>query len=435
MPEGLVRDPKIRIADGLIVDSAEPTRHPGVVKELPGRILLPGLVNAHSHAFQRAFRGHVQWLERAGDDFWSWRAAMYDVANRLPPKGVEAVSRLAFLEMAEAGITEVGEFHYLHHQPDGSPYADPDELAKRVIAAARSVGIRITLLRVAYGAGGVGQALRAEQRRFGDSSAEQVLAAVERLQKEAGPTVRIGLAPHSVRAVPRAWLPELASFQGPVHVHVSEQPGENEAAMAAWSLSPTQVLEEAGLLNERLVAVHMTWPLPGDIGRLQASGAGVCACPWTELDLGDGVLPLEAHDLPLSLGTDSQARIDLLEEARGLEWFARGAAGRRNLMSPLGERSGLARRLLEVATAGGAQALCAPRPQIAPGARADLIALNLDRPAALGVPPLEAAAFSATADWVTDVWVGGEAIVEGGRHRDRDAVVAEARPWLWSPAS
>lgn len=429
-PEGLRADLCVEIRSSTIVRLIPAERHPRVDVDLPGRLLLPSLVNAHSHAFQRAFRGHVQWRAAGRDDFWSWRDRMYAVANDLTPEGVEAVSRLAFLEMAESGIGRVGEFHYLHHQPDGTPYADPDELARRVVAAATAVGIRICLLRVAYARNGHGAPLRTDQRRFGDAGPDAILEAVDRLRALGDPLVEVGLAPHSVRAVPLEWLEAFASFDGPVHVHVAEQPGEVEAAHAEHGTSPVGILDRAGLLHERLVAVHLTHPDPGDVGRLRAAGSAVCVCPGTELDLGDGFLPLEARDLRLCVGSDSHATIDMLAEARAVELHARALAGRRNVMAPEGPGSGLAERLLRIATVEGARALGAPGEGIASGAPADLVALDLRRTAAEGVPPLEAAAFVATPDWVSDLWVAGRRVVKEGRHPERERIVEAARPFL-----
>ena len=423
----------VTISAGTILRVGPPARHQDVTVRLPGRLLVPGLVNAHSHAFQRAFRGQVQRTADGQDDFWSWRTAMYGVAGTLPPEGVHAVSRLAFLEMAEAGITRVGEFHYLHHAPDGTPYADPEELARRVIAAALDVGIRITLLRVVYGRNGPGEPLAGAQLRFADRGPEDALAALDRLGDLAGDRVGLGLAPHSVRAVPGVWLRDLAGFAGVVHAHVAEQPREVAICRAEHGRSPLQVLAAAGLVSERFTAVHLTWPDEGDLTRLRDAGGRVCACPSTELDLGDGFLPLAAREVPLCVGSDSQARIDLLGEVRALEWHGRAVAGRRNVMSPPGERHGLAARLLDIATRGGARALGVPVPDaagLAAGRPADLVALDLERPAAAGVPPLEAVVFGGGPEWVTDVWVAGERVVADGRHPRREEVARAAAPWL-----
>ncbi len=390
-------------------------------EDLGETLLLPGLVNAHSHAFQRTFRGRVQWRQAGRDDsFWTWRQAMYSAANDLDPDAFEAVSRRCFTEMVRSGVTHVGEFHYVHHDRAGQPYSDPDELARRVIRAARDVGLRVTLLRVAYGASGLSRApggvpLLPEQRRFATRSPDEALAAVARLRALDDPLVSVGLAPHSVRAVPRAWLPELAAFDGPIHVHVAEQPAEVAACKATWGCGPLALLAEAGLVDARFTAVHLTFPEPEDPALLRRAGAGVCACPTTEMDLGDGFLPLALRDgVPLSLGSDSHARIDLLGEARALEWHARALAGRRNVMTPPGDgaqpRHALAGRLVNAATLAGSVALGGRGDGLRAGAPADLCALDLDRPAAEGVPPLEAAVFSGSPEWVSAVWVQGRRV-------------------------
>lgn len=427
--EGLLSHHSVILENGQI-SAVVPRERASGGQELRGCLLMPGLVDAHSHAFQRAFRGRVQWKAAGQGDFWTWREQMYGVASSLSPEGVEAVSRLAFLEMVEGGVTHVGEFHYLHHQPDGTPYDDPDELAHRMIAAARSVGLRITLLRVAYARAGAGRPPEPLQRRFVDTSPDRVLAAVARLSKLEDPRVTIGLAPHSVRALDRRWLEALSVFDGVVHAHVSEQRLENQACLEEHGCTPTQLLEDVGLLTERTTGVHLTWPEEGDVARWKRAGGRVCVCPTTEMDLGDGLLPLEARQLPLCLGSDSHARIDLFEEARSLELHARALAGKRVVMGTEGPGSALAARLLGAATREGSIALGAPSGGIAPGMPADLCAVRLDQPAAIGVPPLEAVAFSAGPEWVHQVWVGGDALLQEGRHPLRDEVMARALPHL-----
>jgi len=426
-PQGLLTHHAVQIGSGIIVEVAPAERYPHVDVDLPGRLLLPGLVNAHSHAFQRSFRGHVQHRPRGRDDFWSWRERMYAAANGLSPEGVQAVSALAFLEMVEAGVTRVGEFHYLHHQADGTPYTDPDELAHRVRAAAEEVGLGITLLRVAYQRGGAGLSLRADQRRFADADPDRVLAALERLAGAGD----VGLAPHSVRALDRSYLEALGAWDGVVHAHVSEQPAENEACVGEHGLSPLALLDACGLVSSRFTAVHLTHPLPGDIDRMHGAEATVCVCPSTELDLGDGFLPVEARQrLRLCLGSDSHAQIDLLREATTLETHARAVAGRRNVLTPEGVRHGLSERLLAAASTAGSRALGRDERGIVVGAPADLVAVDLRRTAAVGVPPLEAAALVATADWVEQVWVGGQPQLTEGRHPRAEEIVARAAPFL-----
>ena len=408
--------------------------------ELPRHLLMPGLCDAHSHAFQRIFRGHVQ-HRAAGDSFWAWRHAMYAAATRLGPGGVYAVACQAFLELLRAGVSAVGEFHYLHHAPNGQPYERPDLLAEQVIAAARRVGLRITLLRVAYAAAGIERDGRPtpalpEQRRFLARSPDDVLAACARLQAHhaADPGVVVGLAPHSVRAVPRSWLPEFAGFSGVVHAHVAEQPAEVHACHAAFGRGPLQLFADAGLLHERFSAVHLTHPEPGDAALLRASGASVVACPSTELDLGDGFLPPALHTAcRVAVGSDSYADVDPLGEARALEGHARAALGRRVVLGD-GSPGSLARTVLDMASAHGHRAIGQPGGRIVASAVADLCAVDLDRPEADGMPPLEAVALRARPEWVSDVWVQGVRRLRDGRHPDEDAIRAAFRVVCADPA-
>ena len=393
---------------------------------LPNRVVLPGFVNAHSHAFQRGLRGHVQWRHGA-DDFWTWRQSMYSLANELDPEGVEAVSALAFLEMVLAGYTTVGEFHYLHHQPGGAPYADPDELARRVIAAARRVGLRICLLRVAYARAGAGRPAEPHQLRFVDADPEACLAATARLSGAGDPAVSAGIAPHSVRAVPGDWLRALSAWPGIVHAHVAEQPGELSQCAAEHGCGPLEVFERSGLLTDRFTAVHLTFPGEDDPARLRASGARVCACPTTELDLGDGFLPMERLDgVGVCIGSDSHAIIDPFSEIRSLELHSRAVLGRRNVLSPLGEPDGLALRLLDAGARQGARALGLDAGEIRAGAFADLIALRLDDPAFAGARLLPALAMCGQPRQVSEVWVGGQRVVQEGVHPLRAPIVAAA---------
>jgi formimidoylglutamate deiminase len=296
------------------------------------------------------------------------------------------------------------------------------------------VGIRITLLRVAYGTSAPGQPLDPMQRRFGAQSAEEVLDAVARLQAHPDPRVQVGLAPHSIRAVPVDWMAQLATFPGVIHAHVSEQPGEVRASLDRYGVSPLQLLADHGLVSERFTAIHMTFPEPGDADLLRESGARICVCPSTELDLGDGFLPLELRDgIDLCVGSDSHARIDLLDEVRALELHGRALANRRHVLTPVGEPHGLAEVLLGAATRSGRRSLGHPGAGLQIGAPADLITMDLNRTAAYGVPPLEAAAFIATPDWIDDVWVAGERIVTNGRHEAREAILNAAKPWLPTP--
>ncbi|MGH9281772.1 MAG: formimidoylglutamate deiminase [Acidimicrobiales bacterium] len=366
-------------------------------------LALPGLVNGHSHAFHRALRGRA-----AGRDFWEWRDAMYGVAGALDPEAYRALARAAFAEMALAGVTTVHEFHYLH-QPAGMDDA--------VVVAAAEAGVRLVLLDTCYlRAGFDGTDLSRVQRRFSDGDAGGWAA---RASAVAGryPEVVVGAAIHSVRAVDppsMAMVANWAKERGvPLHLHLSEQPAENVACLTATGRTPTQLCDEVGALGPRTTAVHATYVSGNDIERLGRSGTAVCLCPTTERDLGDGVGPAAAlaeAGAPLRVGSDSNAVIDLFEEARAVELDQRLVTGRRGH-----HRAG---DLLSAATAGG---------RLAPGTPADWAGLSLRSPRLAGFEPDRAAshlvAAAAPAD-VEVVVVGGQVVVEEGRHRSFD-VAAE----------
>ncbi|WP_437591156.1 formimidoylglutamate deiminase [Sorangium sp. So ce1000] len=304
-------------------------------------IELPALASAHSHAFQRGMRGEAQRPGPSGaDDFWSWRSAMYALAESLTPESIHAISKVAYRELRAAGVRTVGEFHYVHHQPGGAPYADRTVLADAVIEAAREAGLRIALLRVVYAraGAGAGQAPEGAQRRFSDASLDAALADVEALRaRYAGcEDVRVGVAPHSVRAVPPAWLGEIARYAAErglmVHMHVAEQPAEIEACLAETGRRPVELLAERGVLGERFVAVHATHLAPHEPALLGAARAFACLCPTTERDLGDGlpdVGALRAAGARLCVGIDSHVITDPFEDMRGVELGERLRTGRR----------------------------------------------------------------------------------------------------------
>ncbi|MEW5738521.1 MAG: formimidoylglutamate deiminase [Myxococcota bacterium] len=407
------------------------------VVALPGRVLLPGFVNGHSHAFQRVLRGRTEFLApgHERDDFWSWREAMYAAATTLSPDDLYVVSRQAFLEMALAGITTVGEFHYLHHQSDGTPYADEHELALRVISAARDVGLRIVLLRVVYARAGFQVQPNPRQQRFLDPDAATSLRRATELAARVArdPLVSVGLAPHSVRAVPLPWLAELSRGwpSGPLHMHVAEQPAEVKACLEEHQRRPVELLNDAGLLSERFTAVHAIHLERGEVERLARTGATVCACPSTERNLGDGVVPADellAAQVPISLGSDSQAHIDLLDEARQLEGHLRLVRQRRNVLDPRkGQPEGLGRRLLQCLTSSGARSLGVNAGGLNPGESADFVTLSLAHPSLVGAPEgLEPAlALGASSAAVRDVAVAGRLVVKDGHHAAEDAVARD----------
>src|SRR5215213_9725551 len=406
---------------------------------LKNRALLPGMVNAHSHAFQRVIRGRTEHRsQNSSDSFWTWREQMYTAANRFGPEDIYAVSRMAFLEMALTGITSVGEFHYIHHSPDGSLYSDPNLLAREVIRAARDVGIRIALLRVAYARAGFETEANPLQVRFIEASPEiylnnlKALLGAPELKDEA---VWVGVAPHSVRAVPLDYLKQFVAFANervlPVHMHVAEQPAEVSACIEEYGRSPVALLEAEGLLSKRFTAVHAIHVTPKAIGAMERAGALVCACPTTERNLGDGVVPVDRYfdaGVPVALGTDSQIQIDLLEDARELEYHLRLQQTARNVLAPHDDAgsAALARRLFDCASVNGARSIGFQGGKLEAGAPADFFTVDLDDPSIAGSSVDDLLAnivFSLSRTAVRDVVVAGRQIVENGRHRDQEVIV------------
>lgn len=414
-------------ADGRVLEEG-PVPPGARVVRLPGRVLLPGLVNGHSHAFQRLLRGRTEFVAsgHAADDFWSWREAMYRAAESLSPEDVYTASRQAFLEMLLSGITSVGEFHYLHHQPDGTPYEEPNALALQVIRAARDVGMRIALLRVGYARAGFRVPENPRQRRFIDGRVEDFLSTTDALAQatRGDALVSVGLAPHSVRAVTREWLAALASRRDvPVHMHVAEQPKEIEACVAEHGLRPVELLAELGLLGPHFTAVHAVHLTETEVRLLGEAEANVCACPSTERNLGDGVVPadaLVAAGARVCLGSDSQATVDLLDEARQLEGHLRLWRLRRAVLDPgSGAVDGLAARLFEMATVHGARGLGLPTGTLAPGAPADFFTVDMNHPSLVGASPtslLAGVVFGADKAAVREVAVAGHLVVREGQH-------------------
>ncbi|MFW5965995.1 MAG: formimidoylglutamate deiminase [Persicimonas sp.] len=450
-----LEDGYLAVDDGRVVDLVEKSELPKGVRDDQmvdlGRVaLVPGLVNAHSHAFQRAIRGRTEYVdaERREDDFWTWRDQMYGAALSLDADQLEAVSRMAFLEMAAAGITTVGEFHYVHHRPDGRPYDDPNELAHRVIRAARDVGVRISLLRVAYHRGGHDRPAEEKQRRFVEPDVETYLERVEALRerwaKKAGVTV--GLAPHSIRAVPSGWLEAIGAYADehglPLHIHACEQRREIEESRAEYGASPIAVFEELGLLDDHLTIVHGTHVTEDELELLGRRKPTICACPTTERNLGDGFLPaleLAERGVPVCLGSDSHTNIDLFEEMRLVEYHERLRRERRNvlaedldqpLLGPDARRWSTARALWPMGSLHGARALQLPVGCLEPGCAADFVALDLDHLTMVGAEADSLLAYitlSMTPDAVRDVYVAGEPIIEERHHERRDEIATEMR--------
>lgn len=378
-------------------------------------LTVPGLANTHSHAFHRALRSRTQ---QGSGDFWAWRERMYDVAARLEPDSYFALARGVFAEMACAGITAVGEFHYLHHRLDGRSYDDANAMAMALVGAAAEAGLRLTLLDTCYLESAPGRPVERGQLRFADASASAWAERAGELARRCSgtPHVRVGAAVHSVRAVPPAAISAVVDWASaraaPLHAHLSEQVAENAACLAAYGRTPAQLLFDRGALGPRTTVVHATHLDAADIQLLGSTGTGVCYCPTTERDLADG-LPLAREQAnagaPISLGSDSNAVIDLFEEARGLE-------GNERLRTQLRGHFGAA-ELMTAATATGQRALGWDGGRIEVGARADFVTVRLDSVrTAGGGATLDAVAFAASAADVDQVVVDGRTVVRAGHH-------------------
>ncbi len=418
---------------------------------LTGKALVPGFVNAHSHAFQRLIRAKSESRALSGRDFWSWRGTMYHAAAQLTPTEVYDVARMAFLEMLLAGITMVGEFHYLHTDPSGKPYEDPNLLAKQVIAAARSVGLSITLLRSAYLRSGYGLPPDVGQTRFFESAAsflsnmDELLRHYSALRGE----VSFGVAPHSLRAVPLDAVLAIAEWTRarhlPLHMHVSEQVAENEACAREYGETPVTLLSRHGILDAAFTAIHATHVREEEYAALSEAGSVICACPSTERNLGDGIFAADKAmqaGICIALGSDSQAQIDPLEDARELEYHLRLRDQKRAILDRVAD-IGIAERLLACATRNGAQTLAVKTGEFGPGFFADgfTIALQDVSLAGCSAQDLPAAlVFSMQPRSVRDVIVRGEWIVKEGEHPLRDEIVncytrVHRKVWLRNPGS
>jgi formiminoglutamate deiminase len=429
LPDGPVGDVRISVADGRIAAVTAGAAKGADDRELRG-LTLPGFANTHSHAFHRALRGRTH---DVGGTFWTWRERMYEVAGRLDPDSYLALARATFAEMALAGVASVGEFHYLHHELDGATYADPNAMGTALMQAAGDAGIRITLLDTCYLAGGLGAdgplPLDAHQRRFADADADAWAERVAALDSPAH--VRVGAAIHSVRAVPRDQMPIIvaAAHGRPMHVHVSEQPDENDQCLAAYGVTPTGLLADLGALGPLTTAVHATHLIAADIADLGSSATSVSICPTTERDLADGIGPARAlrdSGSPITLGSDQHAMVDPLEEARALEMDERLGTRQRGRFSP--------DELVRALTDDGQRSLGWPDAgRIEPGARADLTTIRLDSVRTAGSVPRQAI-FAATAADVHSLVVDGRVIVEDGRHRlgDVGRLLAAAIEPLWA---
>ena len=420
----------------LAVDAAGHLVEAADVGPSVGRWVLPGMPNLHSHAFQRAMAGLAERRGHTDDNFWSWRETMYAFAATLGPEQLKAVAAQLYVEMLKAGYTQVCEFHYLHHQPDGTPYAQPEAMSLALIEAAREAGIALTLLPVLYISGGFdGRALSARQRRFGHQvdGYLQLLASLRRLEAD---DLRVGIALHSLRAVPEQALHEVLADElaatGPIHIHVAEQIGEVQDCLATRGARPVEWLFEHASVDARWCLVHATHLTEDETTMLARSGAVAGLCPTTEANLGDGLFPLAAYQDAggtLGIGSDSHISISPVEELRWLEYGQRLSTRHRNVAARhRGDSVG--ETLWRAALAGGAQAAGLPIGELQPGARADLIVLDDNSPLLTARDEgtvLDSFLFAGNTPLVRDVMVGGRWQVRDFQHHDEERIAARYR--------
>jgi formiminoglutamate deiminase len=431
LPEGFRTDVRVTLRNGVIagVESGVPAGA-GDVRCGP---LLPGMPNLHSHAFQRGMAGLAETRGAGPDSFWSWRETMYRFALGMTPDDLEAVAAQLQVEMLQAGFTRVGEFHYLHHDADGTPYADPGEMAARLAAAAAATGIRLTVLPVFYAHGGFGASPASSgQRRF-ISDINLFKRIFDSVREHAArlPGGTTGVAPHSLRAVTPEELATVVAVGagGPVHIHVAEQVREVEDCLAWSGRRPVDWLMSHAPVGPDWCLIHATHMLPEETMRLARSGAVAGLCPVTEANLGDGVFDgasfLEAGGF-FGIGSDSNVLIGVSDELRQLEYSQRLRDRARNVLAPPGRSTGGS--LFRAALAGGARALGAAEPVIAPGAPADLVALDGGHPALVGRAGdaiIDSLVFAGAR--VASVWVNGREVVADGRHVAADAILRRFR--------
>jgi formimidoylglutamate deiminase len=442
LPSGWARDVLVEWDATGIISGVASNAAPGAAPRAAGP-LLPGIANVHSHAFQRAMAGLAEFRGHPTDDFWTWREEMYRLVQILTPEDVEAIARHLYIEMLRHGYTTVAEFHYMHNDRDGKPYADKAEIANRIVAAAGESGIALTLLPVLYAHGGFGHKLLSPaQKRFGGDPA----FVIEILREVAAfhlpnPLLRLGVAPHSVRAVDALLLTELVDAAArldatmPIHMHVSEQVGEVSECIETHGTTPLAWVRDLVDVNERWCFIHATHLTQIEMRSLGATGACVGLCPMTEANLGDGVfefVPWFEARRSWSIGGDSHVSVSPFEELRALEYSQRLRHRVRNVIADE-DSPDVAANLWRGAAVGGALATGQPAGMIAVGKRADLVALDgedldfegLEGPASLGV-----AIFSGNSNRVRDVFVAGRRVVESGRHAAQDSAAAAFRSTL-----
>ncbi|KUP93244.1 formimidoylglutamate deiminase [Tritonibacter horizontis] len=434
LPQGWTQNVRLTIDSGYLT-----AIDPGVEAQAGDTrvdLLLPALANLHSHSFQRAMAGRTEYRAGGADSFWTWRSLMYRFLDHLTPDTYEAIAALTFLEMLEAGYAAVGEFHYVHHQPGGTPYANLAELSQRVMAAASETGIGLTHLPVLYTFGGAGrQPLSGGQRRFGNDTDRfaQLVTQARSAAQELGPDTRVGIAPHSLRAICPEDLAAILPLAetNPIHIHIAEQPRE-VAEIKDWlGARPVDWLLHNTQVNAQWCLIHATHMTATETQVLARSGAVAGLCPVTEANLGDGTFngaPYLAAGGRFGVGSDSNIRISLVEELRTLEYSQRLRDLARNVL--VADTGSVGQTLYLGAARGGAQALGRDSGRLAVGALADLVALDRSQPALFGLPDahvLDGLCFAADDHTVTDVWAAGRHMVQQGRHIGRDAILNRYR--------
>ncbi len=438
LPDGWAENVHVSIGDdGRIQSVSREQDSTAAGDAVQAGILLPAMANLHSHSFQRAMAGRTEFRAKGRDSFWTWRELMYRFTAILTPEQVEAIASLVFMEMLEAGYASVGEFHYVHHQPGGAAYDDPAEMSLRIFAAATTSGIGLTHLPVLYAFGGAGEKpLNAEQARFGNDGgrfATLVDAARAKAAKLLPADARIGIAPHSLRATSPALLRDVTAHfsDGPIHIHIAEQPREVEDVSTWLGARPVEWLLDNMTVDQRWCLVHATHMTEAETIALAKSGAVAGLCPITEANLGDGPFNgpeyLEAGGA-IGLGSDSNVRISLAEEIRTLEYSQRLRDGSRNVLAT-GEGS-VGETLYRRCLAGGARALGRNSGQIANGQLADLVVLDGDNLVFAGLAPeqyLDGWIFGGGDRVVQDVWSAGRHMVRHGRHIAREAITTRYR--------
>lgn len=403
-------------------------------RRLAGKALMPGLVNTHSHAFQRAIRGRTEFPDLEDqDNFWKWREVMYKTANLLTPEDVEALALALYVEMVKAGITHLGEFHYLHHQPNGTPYNNPNELADRIIRAAGSAGIRLTMLRAYYRrAGFARQSLEGAQRRFCDPSLDFYLSSLNTLRAQGH---KVAVTPHSIRAVPKEELLTLIRYAKeenlPLHMHISEQPREIEESIAEYGCSPVEFIDSIGGLGPNTTLVHAIHITKREIEAIGNNHCSIASCPSTERNLGDGIVKADAlikSGAQFTFGSDSQCQISPFEEARQLEYHLRLQTKERSLLFNNSLEAG--KELLCMLTTNGWRSLGGEGGKLATGQPCDLITVDLNHLSIAGWSKESLAVdlvFSAAVDIVCDVWIKGVEIVCDRQHRAQEEAIAKLK--------